>query len=204
MYYLAQMKTRPAYIVFAGINGAGKTTLYKSNMWQTDITPVELHRVNPDEIIRTNQLNPNCEKDQLKAGKIAVRKIDKYFKNLESFSHETVLAGRSSIKRIEVAKEMGYCVIINYVGLKDCQLAINRIAYRVQLGGHNIDSELVRKRWNTSLENLKLVCNICDEVHVFDNTNLLKEIAMWHDGTLCWWGANQELGGWLIDAMLNE
>lgn len=193
---------QPTYIIFAGINGAGKTTLFKSNMWETMETPTKLFRVNPDEIAKEKHLDANNESDQLLAGKIAVKEIKAHFVNKESFTHETVFAGRTSLKRIEDAKQSGFRVILNYVGLKDFKLAIERIAHRVELGGHNISPELVRKRWGSSINNLKIAREICDEVHVFDNTEMLKEIAVWNKGTLCWWGATSLRGGWLADALL--
>ncbi|MDO4842601.1 MAG: zeta toxin family protein [Phoenicibacter congonensis] len=195
---------QPDYIVFAGINGAGKTTLYKSNLWKFSSTPSRLSRVNPDEIIRDNGLNPESQSDQLEAGKIAVNQIRRLFEKRNSFTHETVFAGKTSIKRIEEAKRRGYRVVLNYVGLKDTELAIERITRRVEVGGHNIDPELVKKRWASSLNNLAIAKQICDFVNVFDNTDYLKEIAAWDHGTLCWWGASKVRGEWLLDSLLDE
>ena len=195
---------QPTYIIFAGINGAGKTTLFKSKMWETTNIPEMLYRVNPDEIVKENKLDSSSDSDQLLAGKIAVKEIKSHFENTESFTHETVFAGKTSLKRIDEAKQHGFRVILNYVGLKDCQLAIDRIAHRVKVGGHDISSNLVLKRWSSSLENLNRAREMCDEVHVFDNTELLKEIAVWNNGTLCWWGATSLRGGWLADALLNN
>ena len=194
---------QPTYIIFAGINGAGKTTLFKSKMWETANIPEMLYRVNPDEIVKENKLDSSSDSDQLLAGKIAVKEIKSHFENTESFTHETVFAGKTSLKRIDEAKQHGFRVILNYVGLKDCQLAIDRIAHRVKVGGHDISSNLVLKRWSSSLENLNRAREMCDEVHVFDNTELLKEIAVWNNGTLCWWGATSLRGGWLADALLS-
>ena len=193
----------PVYIIFAGINGAGKTTLFKSGLWKTETTPFELQSVNPDEIIKSKNLRENDKRDQLEAGKIAVREIQAHFKNAESFTHETVFAGKTSLLRIKEAKQHGFKVNLNYVGLKDCQLAIQRIEHRVSCGGHNIDDDLVVKRWGSSLKNLRNATELCDEVHVFDNTELLKEIAVWNKGTLCWWGATLMRGGWLPRSILH-
>ena len=193
----------PVYIIFAGINGAGKTTLFKSDLWKTEAIPKAVYRVNPDEIIKARKFDANEKQDQLRAGKIAVRMINAYFKNNNSFTHETVFAGKTSLKRIYEAKRHGFKVILYYVGLKDHGLALQRIAHRVSLGGHNIEDDLVMKRWDSSLENLRQATEFCDEIHVFDNTELLKEIAIWNKGTLCWWGATKTRGGWLPQAMLH-
>ena len=191
----------PTYIIFAGINGAGKTTLFKSHMWESGAMPSKLYRVNPDEILIENNLDANSKSDQLTAGKIAIREIESHFENSESFTHETVFAGKTSLRRINDAKQQGYRIILNYVGLRDYKLALERIAHRVEVGGHNIDPRLVKKRWSSSLGNLMLTRELCDEVHVFDNTELLKEIATWSKGTLCWWGATDLRGGWLTEVL---
>ena len=142
---------QPAYIIFAGINGAGKTTLFKSGMWETQTTPPLLHRVNPDEILREENLDPTSTKDQMAAGKTAVRQIRTHFENGESFTHETVFAAQASLARIKTAKTSGFRIVLNYVGLDGSLLAIERIAHRVEAGGHNISPELVEKRRGASL-----------------------------------------------------
>ena len=193
---------QPTYCIFAGINGAGKTTLFKSNMWQTESIPPKLFRVNPDEIIKTNKMSPNNVNDQLQAGKIAINQINAYFEEEKSFTHETVFAGKTSLRRIKEAKRKKYKIILNYIGLKNYQLAIKRIEHRVLTGGHAINPELVKRRWKLSLKNFKNAKELCDEVHVFDNTELLKEIAIWHNGTLCWWGARHLYDNWLANSLL--
>lgn len=192
---------QPSYVIFAGINGAGKTTLFKSGMWETQLTPRLLRRVNPDEILKTEGLDPADARDQLVAGKIAVRQIREHFENSESFTHETVFAARASLARIGEGRRHGFRVVLNYVGLESSSLAIERIAHRVETGGHDIAAALVEKRWGMSLRNLSRAIGICDEVHVFDNTEYLEEIAAWDSGTLCWWGVGQLRGRWLADAL---
>ena len=160
--------------------------------------------MNPDDILRGNNFDANNKKDHLRAGKIAVRQINRYFEKSASFTHETVFSALSSLKRIEVAKKFGYRIVLNYVGLKNYQLAVERIANRVQHGGYDISANLVKRRWGATLDNLVKARDLCDEVHVFDNTELLKEVAIWNNGTLCWWGVSSLRGSWLADALLRE
>ena len=62
------------YILYAGVNGAGKSTLYRTNHAPTDI-----YRINTDEILKEfgDWRNPA---DLMKAGKIAVQRLNEYFK----------------------------------------------------------------------------------------------------------------------------
>ena len=58
------------YVIFAGVNGAGKSTLYNTLKLKNT-----LPRVNSDEIVRSFGDWRNMS-DVMKAGKIAVKKID--------------------------------------------------------------------------------------------------------------------------------
>ena len=88
------------YILIAGVNGAGKSTLY-----QTNLNLQGIPRVNTDEILREFGDWKN-EKDVLKAGKIAVRKISQYFSEEITFNQETTLCGNSILKNIRMAKQL--------------------------------------------------------------------------------------------------
>lgn len=85
------------YIVIAGVNGAGKSTLY-----QTLETIKQIDRINTDEIVRSFGNWKNAD-DVIKAGKIAVKKIEECFRNGISFNQETTLCGNSIINNITKA-----------------------------------------------------------------------------------------------------
>ena len=107
------------YILIAGVNGAGKSTLY-----QTNLNLQGIPRVNTDEILREFGDWKN-EKDVLKAGKIAVRKISQYFSEEITFNQETTLCGNSILKNIRTAKQLGYLVEVHYVGVDSVDIAKN-------------------------------------------------------------------------------
>ena len=87
------------YIVLGGVNGAGKSTLYQilDNL-------KKMPRVNTDEIVKELGDWRNTS-DVLKAGKIAVQLIDKYFSEGISFNQESTLCGKSIIKNFNRAKQ---------------------------------------------------------------------------------------------------
>lgn len=114
------------YLVFAGVNGAGKSTLYQTMQ-------AELHdmlRVNTDEIVRSFGDWKNT-RDVLNAGKIAIKQIEQYFEQGNSFNQETTLCGASIIRNIQKAKDLGYCVDLHYVGVETVDIAKERIKHRV-------------------------------------------------------------------------
>ena len=171
------MANQPIYLLFAGVNGAGKSTLYRSGLWRRDAEASEIPRVNPDEIIVSRGWDWADPARQLLAGKEAVRLIRGHLAAGRSFNQETTLSGRSSLRLIRDARERGYRVAMYYVGVDDARIANERIAHRVANGGHLIDPDLVARRWDASLENLRRAVPLCDEVNLFDNTALLTHVA---------------------------
>lgn len=176
------------FVVIAGINGAGKSTFFHEPFWLPDNVEARKNRVNPDEILRDFGGNPNSREDQLRSGKIAVRKINEFITSKESFNQETTLTGKLTVKRMQRIKEAGYKVLLYYISVDTPETAIKRIEHRVELGGHNIDSSLVHKRFMESLDNFQKCLDYTDEAYVYDNTTSFKLIAAWRRGSLAWVG----------------
>lgn len=164
------------YIVIAGVNGAGKSTLY-----QTLETIKQIDRINTDEIVRSFGNWKNAD-DVIKAGKIAVKKIEEYFRNGISFNQETTLCGNSIINNIIKAKNLGYKIEVHYIGVESIEIAKERIAYRVEHGGHGIPNADVERRYYESFEHLRKIMNICDVVILYDNTEAFNRFAIFHNG----------------------
>lgn len=117
------------YVVIGGVNGAGKSTLYISepNMWK-------LPRINTDEIVREFGDWQNVS-DVMKAGKIAEI----------SFNQETTLCGKSIIRNIQRAKELGYTIELHYVGVDSVDIAKERVKKRVSKGGMVFQKRILKK-----------------------------------------------------------
>lgn len=164
------------YVLFAGVNGAGKTTLYQTN---TDIQ--KLPRVNLDEIVRNIGSWKN-QKDVSVAGRKAVRMIREYFSNGISFNQETTLCGKSILRNIWKAKELGYKIEVFFVGLESPELAKERVLYRVQAGGHGIPEKDIERRYYESLRNLSEIIPICDHIELYDNTDSFRHVATFEYG----------------------
>lgn len=168
------------YTIFAGVNGVGKTTLYKvgKNVF------ADQKRVNSDEILKEKKGDWKNGIDQAEAMKEAVRRIKQYLDEGISFNQETTLAGNGIIQNMKKAKEKGFTVVMFYVGLASNDLAVERVASRVRKGGHGINEEDIRRRYEISLKNLKSAIGICDEVHIYDNTEDFRQVASFKDGSL--------------------
>lgn len=166
------------YIIIAGVNGAGKSTLY-----QTLDSLKNMKRVNTDEIVRSFGDWKNSE-DVLKAGKIAVKEIKDAFESQISFNQETTLCGNSIVRNIDRAKSLGYEIEMHYVGVESVEIAKERIAYRVEHGGHGIPDADVERRYVESFNNLKKVIDKCNLLVLYDNTEVFNRFAIYKDGKL--------------------
>ena len=143
------MEAKHLYII-GGPNGAGKTTASYS------VLPKILECrefVNADEIARG--LSPfNPESVVIEAGRLMLSRIAELLRRNEGFSIETTLATRSYFRLIEQAHRQGYDVTLLYFWLRTPEQAIERVAERVSKGGHNIPSDVIRRRYQEGIDNL--------------------------------------------------
>ena len=157
---------RQLYII-AGCNGAGKTTAAYS------LLPNVLHVnefVNADEIARG--LSPfNPESMAITAGKLMLQRIDELIACGTTFAIETTLATRSYTNLVKLARSHGYSVHILFFYLRNVNLAKQRVAERVEHGGHDIPIDVIERRYHAGLRNLhNLFMNEVDSWVIYDNS----------------------------------
>ena len=161
------------FYLFAGVNGAGKSTLYNSEKLDNDIK--NSIRINTDEIVKKIG-NWKNNSDQIRAAKIAINLRNECFQYDKSFNEETTLTGKTILKTINKAKELGYELQLFYVGVNNPEIAKERIKIRVEKGGHNIENDVVEKRYYESLNNLKEIISKFNKVYLYDNSKKYKNI----------------------------
>ena len=162
-----QKKKMNLYVI-AGYNGAGKTTA------SFTVLPEMLkcrEFVNADEIAAgISPFNP--EGVAIQAGRLMIDRIIQLLKDGETFAFETTLATRSYVKLIQQAKKRGYFVTLLFFSLSTSEQAQRRVAQRVSMGGHNIPSDVIVRRYEAGLQNLfQLYMPICDYWTLYDNSN---------------------------------
>ena len=81
------------------------------------------------------------------------------------------------INNILKAKRLGYKIIMNYVGLSSPELAIQRVAHRVSMGGHGILDEDIKRRYHVSLSKLKELMPLINELNIYDNSDHMNLVA---------------------------
>lgn len=172
MYTFALM-SKNLYII-AGCNGAGKTTA------SFTILPEIWHCkefVNADEIARgLSPLNP--ESVAVQAGRIMLKRIDELLEQGQSFSIETTLATRSYVQLVKRAQTLGYTVSLLFFWLNSPEVAIQRVAKRVSEGGHNIPTDVIRRRYQLGLSNFfNLYKDVVDTWTLVDNASNPRQVV---------------------------
>ena len=160
-------KHRPLVVVIAGPNGAGKSTtapsllrdaLQVSEFVNADAIAGGLSAFRPDSVA-------------IPAGRAMLVRMRHLAEARMNFAFETTLASRSFAPWLARLKRRGYHVHVLFLWLESPDLAVNRVAARVRLGGHDVPEATVRRRYERGLRNLfQLYVPLADSWQMFDNS----------------------------------
>ena len=157
----------PRMYIISGCNGSGKTTASYTLLPELlDCSEF----VNSDEFAKS--LAPfHPETAYITASRYMLKKLRYLFTRREDFCIETTLATRSLLKMVRMAQDQGYFVTVVYLWLRDPEIAIKRVAARVEAGGHDVAPEVIRRRYYTGLEYFfDLYAPVCDKWMLVDNS----------------------------------
>jgi predicted ABC-type ATPase len=166
---------QPTVVVIAGPNGAGKSTAAPFLLRQA-LGILEF--VNADQIAAgLSAYSP--ETVSFEAGRIMLKRLRDLASANVSFAFESTLSSRTFALFLSQCKAQGYKIQIFYIALPSAALAVNRVALRVKLGGHNIPQVDIERRFQRSLHNLHtLYLPLANRWTVLDNaTGKLEPIA---------------------------
>ena len=157
----------PTVIVLAGPNGAGKTT--SSRTLLADALAV-LTFVNAD-VIAQGLSGFDPDNAAVEASRIMLERLHKLAEQRASFAFETTLAARTLAGWLAGLRDTGYAVHLVYFWLESADLAVTRVAQRVQQGGHNIPEATIRQRYHRSVQNFfRLYRPVVNSWRVDNNT----------------------------------
>ena len=88
----------------------------------------------------------------------------------EDLTFETVLSSKYKLDILRTAKSEGYFIKCVFVLTVDPLINVARVKARAAAGGHDVDRNKVIERYHKSLGNIKLLMELCDILHVYDNT----------------------------------
>jgi len=147
----------PEIIVFAGPNGSGKSTITQ----YADIIPPY---INADDIKRAT----HCS--DMEAAQEAERLREKAVSEKTSFTFETVLSTERNLLLLEKAKKEGFFVRGYFVLTRSEIINVVRVKERAINGGHDVPTEKIISRYHKSLALLPRLAEVCDILHVYDNS----------------------------------
>ena len=147
----------PEVIVFAGPNGSGKSTI-------TQMAKIGGEYINADDIKRTTLCT------DLEAAVKAEELREYMIENKKDFTFETVLSTDRNLLLLQKAKEQGYFVRGIYVLTSNVDINVARVQAREALGGHSVPEEKIRSRYDKALVLIPRLVEICDILHIYDNT----------------------------------
>lgn len=111
------------------------------------------------------------EKAAFESGRIMLKRINDLINNRENFAFETTLATKSYKSKVIQAQQKNYKVTLLFFWLQNVELAIERVKTRVQEGGHNIETSIIKRRYIRGIKNLfEIYIPIVNEVYIFDNS----------------------------------
>ena len=148
----------PEVMLFAGPNGSGKSTFTRMVKTVGDY-------INADDIKKTT-LCGDLEA-ALKAEELREKMIDEK----KDFTFETVLSTDRNLNLLKRAKENGYFIRGIYVLTNDPGINVARVSVREALGGHGVPEEKIRSRYTKALALIPQLVEVCDILHIYDNTN---------------------------------
>jgi predicted ABC-type ATPase len=151
--------------VVLGPNGSGKTTFV------TEFLALELPGyayVNADEIAKA-RWPADSDAHAYEAAQVAAETRAHLIAGGRSFVAETVFSHPSKLDLIRSAQEAGYQVVL-HVMLVPEELAVRRVAYRVQAGGHDVPEHKIRERYQRLWRLAAQAISLADRAVVYDNS----------------------------------
>ena len=158
---------RPHVLVIAGPNGAGKSTAARSFL-RSPLSLLEF--VNADVIAQgLSAFNPDAA--AIQAGRIMLARLKQLAEERASFAFETTLASRSFARWIQELCGTGYVFDLFFFWIPSAELAIDRVATRVQQGGHHVPPHVVRRRYSRGISNFfRIYSRLATNWRFYDNS----------------------------------
>jgi predicted ABC-type ATPase len=151
----------------AGPNGAGKSTFVELTL--APLLPGSVF-VNADEIAKQRWPHDPAA-HAYEAARIAADTRAKLIELGRAFIAETVFSRPSKLELIDTAHGAGYTVILHVLLIPE-ELAVARVAYRVQGGGHPVAENKIRERYHRLWALVAQAILQCDQATIYDNSGI--------------------------------
>lgn len=155
----------PLLHLVAGPNGSGKSTYVERILQPVTLLPF----VNAD-LIAAERWPEAQVKHAYEASRAAAEERLQLLADGQSFITETVFSHPSKLGLIREAHLRGYLVHL-HVMLLPIDAAVNRVAERVQHGGHDVPEQKIRERHARLWDLIADARSVADRAEFFDNSS---------------------------------
>ena len=151
---------------YCGPNGSGKTTFAKEFLLREAGV---IHFVNADLI--AGGLSPSARIGCKTSRTVPPTGALRLAKSRKNFSFESTLSGRTYLHLLQSWKATGYTIRIVFLSLPSPQLALQRVAARVEQGGHDVPRVDVIRRFHRNWHNFQTLYRpLADTWSVYENS----------------------------------
>ena len=135
---------QPSVVVLGGPNGAGKSTA-APRLLRGALSVDEF--VNADTLARgLSAFQP--ERAAVEAARVMLGRFQELVRTRKSFACEATLASITLAGHLVRWRALGYRIHVVFLWLPTVELALQRVAARVEAGGHDVPEDTVRRRFD--------------------------------------------------------
>ena len=158
---------RPILWVIAGPNGAGKTTFWTDQL--SRFTRAEF--VNADDLARAQFGRPAATEAESAWGQAAAEARRRALMAARAgFVMESTFSHPSKLDLLAEAAAQGYAIRVFHLHLEDASIAVERVGFRVEDGGHPVPEARIRARFARNPALIREAVLRADEAWVYDST----------------------------------
>lgn len=100
------------------------------------------------------------------------------YNQAKGFAFETVMSHKGKLKELVYARKKGFKVYLYFVCIDNPEINIERVKDRVKKGGHNVNTDKLKARYISTLQNLYPAIKLADKVYLFDNSEKKSELIV--------------------------
>ena len=162
------MSRKPLFHILVGPNGAGKSSFYETMLkpWWPRAAFINADLLARDYYGRAATTREESETGQ----RLAQQRRRELITLRHDLITESTFSHPSKLDLLRAAKEAGYDLRVYHINLSSPELAVKRVARRVDEGGHPVPEEKIKARYQRNQALIHQAVLAADRAYVIDNS----------------------------------